>query len=67
GKQRNAAGGPSRPTEGRYPLSAGVVAGCLRCQHCGATRAYPVDKLLAVKGVRISETWYNPGSTRSWH
>ena len=44
GKPRNAAGGPSRPTEGRHPLPAGVVAGCLRCQHRGATCAYPAGK-----------------------
>ncbi len=36
-----AAGGPSHPTEGRHPVPAGVVAGCFRCQHRGATRAYP--------------------------
>ncbi len=60
GKPRNAAGGSSRPTAGRHSLSAGVVAGSLRYQHRGATRAYPADKLLAVKWVFINETWYKP-------
>ena len=57
-KPRNTAGGPSRLIEGRHPLSTGVVAGCFRCQHRGATRSYPADKLSAVKWVPIIETWY---------
>jgi len=39
-------------------LSVGVVASCLWCAHHGATRAYPTDKILAVKWVNIRETWY---------
>ena len=53
------------PHRRRHPLFAGVVAGRLRCQHRSATRAYPANKFLVVKGVRISETWYKFTSSKS--
>ncbi len=37
------------------PASLRAACGAL---HHGATRAYPADKILAVKWVNISETWY---------
>ncbi len=58
GKPRNAAGGPSRPTEGRHPLSAGVARGLLVVPAPRRNPRLSGGPRMAVKCVRINETWY---------
>ncbi len=58
GKPRNAAGGPSRPTEGRHPLPAGVARGLLAVPAPRRNPRLSGGQRMAVKWVRINETWY---------
>ncbi len=58
GKPRNAAGGPISPTEGRHPLSAGVARGLLAVPAPRRNPRLSGGQRMAVKWVRISETWY---------
>ncbi len=53
-----AAGGPSRPTEGRHPVPAGVAHVLLAVPAPRRNPRLSGGHRMAVKWARINETWY---------